>query len=537
MMDVTIKRALISVSDKTGLVDFAKALVQLGVQIISTGGTARILSEAGVNVASVDSVTGFPEMMDGRVKTLHPKIHGGLLALRDKKEHVDAMQQHGITPIDLVCVNLYPFEATVAKPGCTFDEAIENIDIGGPSMVRSAAKNHKFVAIVTQPGQYATVIEQMRANRGTVSAELRSELAREAFAMTAAYDAAISRYLNARAGVEYPPRLSLALTRQMSLRYGENPHQSAALYKLAPSLETSICNGRFVTGGTEISFNNLMDANAAFELAKEFDEPAAVVVKHLNPCGCAIDEDICVAYRKAYEGDVVSAFGGIIAVNRTVDVELARTIMESYSRFGKALGASGFFAELIISPKFNEDAVEIIRTLKTWGGRVRLIETGPINRSKIDRSEYDVRHIVGGMLLQQRDLVGWEPDVLTYPTKAKPTTEQLEDLRVAWLVAKHTKSNTIILVRNKRVLGVGAGQMNRVESGLLAMKQAGKEAKDAVMASDAFFPFPDNVENAAQNGIAAIVQPGGSQKDPEVIAAADKHGIAMVFTGKRHFRH
>ncbi len=536
-MDVTIKRALISVSDKTGVVDFAQALTQLGVQIISTGGTAQTLTEAGIKVASVESVTGFPEMMDGRVKTLHPKIHGGLLALRDKKEHVDAMQQHGITPIDLVCVNLYPFEATVARPGCTLEDAIENIDIGGPSMVRSAAKNHKFVAIVTQPGQYATVIEQMRANHGAVSSELRSELAREAFALTAAYDAAISKYLHTKAGIEYPNRLSLSLTKQMPLRYGENPHQSAALYRLPPSPETSVCNGRFLTGSTEISFNNLMDANAAFELAKEFDEPAAVVVKHLNPCGCAVDDDICVAYRKAYEGDVVSAFGGIIAVNRTVDVELARTIMESYGRFGKALGAAGFFAELIISPKFNEDAIEIIRTLKTWGSRVRLIETGPIDRRKIDRAEYDVRHIVGGMLLQQRDLVGWEPDLLTYPTKARPSAEQLEDLRIAWLVAKHTKSNTIILAKNKRILGVGAGQMNRVESGLLAMKQAGKEAKDSVMASDAFFPFPDNVENAAAAGIAAIVQPGGSKNDPDVIAAADKHGIAMVFTGKRHFRH
>ncbi len=536
-MDVTIKRALISVSDKTGLVDFAKALAQLGVQIISTGGTARILSEAGVNVASVDSVTGFPEMMDGRVKTLHPKIHGGLLALRDKKEHVDAMQQHGITPIDLVCVNLYPFEATVARPGCTFEEAIENIDIGGPSMVRSAAKNHKFVAIVTQPSQYATVIEQMRANRGAVTAELRSELAREAFAMTAAYDAAISKYLNARAGVEYPNRLSIGLTKQMSLRYGENPHQSAALYKLAPSPETSICNGRFITGGTEISFNNLMDANAAFELAKEFDEPAAVVVKHLNPCGCAIDEDICVAYRKAYEGDVVSAFGGIIAVNRTVDVELARTIMESYSRFGKALGASGFFAEVIVAPAFEDQAIEIIRTLKTWGGRVRLIETGPLDRARIDINEYDMRHSVGGVRLQKRDLVGWEPNVLTFPTKARPTPEQMADLRIAWLVAKHAKSNTIVLAKNKKILGIGVGQMNRVESGQIAIRHAGDEAKGSAMASDAFFPFADNVEQAAAAGVAAIAQPGGSKKDDEVIAAADKHGIAIVFTGKRHFLH
>jgi phosphoribosylaminoimidazolecarboxamide formyltransferase/IMP cyclohydrolase len=536
-MDVTIKTALISVSDKTGVVDFAKALVPLGVKIISTGGTAKKLADAGVDVVSIDTVTGFPEMMDGRVKTLHPKIHGALLGLRDKKEHADAMARHDIEPIDLVCVNLYPFEATVAKPDCTLEEAIENIDIGGPSMIRSAAKNHKFVTVVTSPSQYARVVDQLRNNNGATNGALRGDLARAAFALTAAYDAAISKYLHAKAGVEFPTRVSVALKRDKSLRYGENPHQTAALYKLPPSDEPSVCNGRLLEGGTEISFNNLLDANAAFELVKEFDDPAAVVVKHLNPCGCAVDEDITVAYRKAYEGDVVSAFGGIVALNRNVDVELAQTVMESYSRFGKALGASGFFAEVIIAPKFETEAVEIIRTLKTWGSRVRLIETGPIDRAKIDASEYDVRCIVGGLLLQKRDLVGWEPDVLTGPTKTQATASQLEDLRMAWIVAKHTKSNTIVIAKNKRVLGVGAGQMNRVESGLLAMKHAGDEAKGAVIASDAFFPFPDNVENAAKAGIAAIVQPGGSKKDDEVIAAADKHGIAMVFTGKRHFKH
>lgn len=536
-MDVTIRTALISVSDKTGVIGFASALAQMGVKIISTGGTAKKLAEAGVEVVSVDSVTGFPEMMDGRVKTLHPKIHGALLGLRDKKEHVEAMHKHGIEPIDLVCVNLYPFEQTVAKPDCSFEEAIENIDIGGPSMIRSAAKNHKFVTVITSADQYPQVIEQMHSNNGAVNAKLREELARAAFGLTASYDAAIARYLNMRAGVEFPSRMTIALAKEMPLRYGENPHQSAALYKLPRSQEASVSNGRVLQSETEISFNNLLDANAAFELAKEFEEPAAVVVKHLNPCGCAIDEDISVAYRKAYEGDVVSAFGGIIAVNRPVDVELARTIMESYSRFGKALGAEGFFAEVIISPKFDEEAIKIVRTLKVWGSRVRLIETGPIDRSRIDINEYDVRHIVGGLLLQKRDLVGWEPDVLTFPTKAKPTQEQLADLRIAWLVAKHTKSNTIIIAKNKRILGVGAGQMNRVESGQIAVKHAGQEARGAVMASDAFFPFPDNVENAAAAGIAAIVQPGGSKKDEDVIAAADKHGIAMVFTGKRHFRH
>ncbi len=536
-MDVKTKTALISVSDKGGVVDFAKKLSEMGVKIISTGGTAKKLSKAGLDVVGIESVTGFPEMMDGRVKTLHPKIHGALLGLRNKSEHKAAMKEHDIEPIDLVCVNLYPFEQTIAKPDCTLAEAIENIDIGGPSMLRSAAKNHKFVTVVTQPEQYDKVIEEMEKNNGAVSEGLRSECARVAFSLTASYDAAIAKYLNVKANVEYPEKVSIALSKTASLRYGENPHQTAAYYKLPLSGETSISSGTLLEGGIDISFNNLLDTNAAFELVKEFTEPAAVVVKHLNPCGCAIDEDICVAYRKAYEGDVVSAFGSIIALNRKVDIELARTIMESYSRFGKALGAGGFFAEVIIAPEFDKDAVEIIRTLKAWGDRVRLMETGPIDRAKIDSSEFDVRCVIGGLLLQKRDLVGWEPDVLTYPTKAKPTKGQLEDLKVAWLVAKHTKSNTIVLVKNKKVLGVGAGQMNRVESGLIAFKHAGDESNGSAMASDAFFPFPDNVENAAKAGVTAIVQPGGSKKDDEVIAAADKHDIAMVFTGKRHFKH
>ncbi len=536
-MDVKIKTALISVSDKSGVADFAKKLNKLGVKIISTGGTAKKLSKAGLDVVGIESVTGFPEMMDGRVKTLHPKIHGALLGLRNKNEHKAAMKKHNIEPIDLVCVNLYPFEQTIANPDCTLAEAIENIDIGGPSMLRSAAKNHKFVTVVTSPDQYDKVIEQMQNNDVAVSEELRSDFARIAFGLTASYDAAISKYLNGNMAVEYPEKVSIALKKETTLRYGENPHQSAAFYKLAASGEMSVSSARLLAGGKEISFNNLLDTNAAFELVKEFDEPAAVVVKHLNPCGCSVDEDICEAYRKAYEGDVISAFGSIVAVNRDVDVELARTIMESYSRFGKVKGAGGFFAEVIIAPKFEQGAVEIIRTLKSWGSRVRLMETGPIDRAKIDCGEFDARCVVGGMLLQRRDLVGWEPDALTYPTKAKPTKSQLEDLRIAWITAKHVKSNTIVLVKDRKVLGVGAGQMNRVESGLIAFKRAGDEAKGCAMASDAFFPFPDNVENAAGAGVAAIVQPGGSQKDDEVIATANKHGISMVFTGKRHFKH
>jgi phosphoribosylaminoimidazolecarboxamide formyltransferase/IMP cyclohydrolase len=434
-------------------------------------------------------------------------------------------------------VNLYPFEQTIAKSDCTLEEAIENIDIGGPSMLRSAAKNHKFVTVVTSPDQYDKVIEEMEKNNGSVSEELRSGFARVVFGLTASYDSAIAKYLGSKGGVEYPERASIALKKEAPLRYGENPHQSGAFYKLAANGETSVSSARLLEGGTAISFNNLLDTNAAFELVKEFDEPAAVVVKHLNPCGCAVDKDIIEAYRKAYEGDVVSAFGSIVALNRKVDVELARTIMESYSRFGKTRGAGGFFAEVIIAPEFDKDAIEIIRTLKSWGSRVRLMETGPIDRAKIDCGEFDTRCVVGGMLLQKRDLVGWEPDVLTYPTKGRPTKEQLENLRIAWLVAKHTKSNTIVLVKNRKVLGVGAGQMNRVESGLIAFEHAGDETRGCAMASDAFFPFPDNVENAAKAGVAVIVQPGGSNKDDEVIACADKHGIAMVFTGKRHFKH
>ncbi len=536
-MDVKIKTALISVSDKKGIVEFAKKLSEMGVKIISTGGTAKTLGSEGLDVVGIESVTGFPEMMDGRVKTLHPKIHGALLGLRDKKEHASAMAEHDIEPIDLVCVNLYPFEQTIAKVDCTLAEAIENIDIGGPSMLRSAAKNHKYVTVVTNPGQYDKVMEEMEKNKGAVSEQTRSDFARIAFSLTASYDAAISKYLNARADIEFPERVSIAVTKHAKLRYGENPHQTAAFYKLPARGETSVSSGTLLAGGTEISFNNLMDTNAAFELVKEFTEPAAVVVKHMNPCGCAIDEDICQAYRKAYEGDVVSAFGGIVALNRKVNIDLAQTIMESYSRFGKALGAGGFFAEVIIAPEFDRDAIEIIRTLKAWGSRVRLVETGPIDRAAIDSNEYDVRCIVGGLLMQKRDLIGWEPDLLTYPTKTKPTKEQLENLRIAWLAAKHTKSNTIVLVKNKKVIGVGAGQMNRVESGLIAFKHAGEESIGCVLASDAFFPVPDNVENAAKAGVAAVVQPGGSKKDDEVITAADKHKIAMVFTGKRHFKH
>ncbi|MBN2375111.1 MAG: bifunctional phosphoribosylaminoimidazolecarboxamide formyltransferase/IMP cyclohydrolase [Sedimentisphaerales bacterium] len=534
-----MKRALISVSDKTGVVEFAQALADQGVEIISTGGTSRALADAGVKVIGIEAVTGFPEMMDGRVKTLHPKIHGGLLALRDKDTHVQAMQKNDITAIDLVCVNLYPFEQTIAKPNCSLADAIENIDIGGPSMVRSAAKNNKFVAIVTSPDQYDAVLDEMKKTGGSTSQALRSELARKAFALTAAYDSAISAYLAAQAGDTFPEKVTLSLKRGEELRYGENPHQKAAFYRLAkPTDEPCVAYAKQLEGGKQISFNNLMDTNAAFELVKEFDDPAVVVVKHMNPCGTAIDTDIVEAYRKAYSSDPTSAFGGIIAINRPVTEELADAICECYQHWGKDLGAAGFFAEVIIAPSFNPKAVEIIRTRKRWGREdVRLLETGEITKDKIDRNEFDVRCIVGGALLQQRDLVGWEPDQINSVTKRPPTDQELTDLQVAWTIVKHVKSNTIVLVKDRAVVGVGAGQMNRVDSGMLAIRQAGELAQGSAMASDAFFPFPDNVTQAAKAGIAAIVQPGGSKQDQLSIDECDKNNIAMVFTGKRHFKH
>jgi len=477
--------------------------------------------------------------MDGRVKTLHPKIHGGLLGLRDKESHLQAMKDNDITGIELVCVNLYPFEQTIAKPGCTLADAIENIDIGGPSMVRSAAKNHKFVAVVTSSDQYKTIIQEMKQSGGAVSDTTRGELARKAFALTAAYDSAISTYLAQQGNITFPESLTIAMQRGEELRYGENPHQKAAFYRLArDSGEPSVANAKQLEGGRQISFNNLMDTNAAFELVKEFDDPAVVVVKHMNPCGTAIDPDINEAYRKAYSADPVSAFGSIIAVNRCVTEDLADNICECYQRWGKDLGAAGFFAEVIIAPAFDAKAVELIRTRKRWGREdVRLLETGPIHREKINRSEFDLRCIVGGMLLQGRDLVAWEPDQIKTVSKRTPTGAELTDLQIAWTVVKHVKSNTIVLVKDRAVVGVGAGQMNRVDSGMLAIRQAGDKAKGSAMASDAFFPFPDNVVQAAKAGIAAIVQPGGSKQDALSIAEADKNSMAMIFTGKRHFKH
>ncbi|MQL53462.1 bifunctional phosphoribosylaminoimidazolecarboxamide formyltransferase/IMP cyclohydrolase [Desulfofundulus thermobenzoicus] len=509
-------RALISVSDKTGVVDFARGLVDLGVEIVSTGGTARALQEAGLPVTYVKEVTGFPEILDGRVKTLHPAIHGGILARRTA-DHLDQLKEHRITPIDLVAVNLYPFRETIARPGVTLEEAIENIDIGGPAMVRAAAKNHQHVLVVVNPSRYPEVLAALRA--GNVTGRLRLELAREAFAHTAAYDAAIAAYLQKQlqGDMPFPPAWVMSLELAQSLRYGENPHQRAAFYR-DPTV-TGPCVGTAVQlAGKELSYNNILDVNAALELVREFMDPSAVIIKHNNPCGAASAGDLATAYRLAYEGDPVSAFGGIVACNCTVDTETARQMAE-------------IFLEAIIAPGFTPEALEIL----TAKQNLRLLQTGPLTGQSTDG--LDMRRVNGGLLVQEADRALTRPDRVRVVTEKQPTEGQLAEMAFAMAVVKHVKSNAIVVTKNRQLIGVGAGQMNRVGSARIALEQAGEKARGAVLASDAFFPFRDTVDEAARAGIAAIIQPGGSVRDEESIAACNEHGITMVFTGMRHFKH
>ena len=540
-----IRRALLSVSDKTGIVPFARALHELGVQIISTGGTARTLQEAGIPVTPVEQVTGFPEMMEGRVKTLHPAIHSGILADRRKPEHLQALQKAGIEPIDLVCVNLYPFESTVARPDVTLEQAIENIDIGGPTMVRAAAKNHESVAVVVDPADYESIIGEMRASGGTMRLETRRRLAAKAFAHTAFYDAQIAAYLRQQFTSEtlFPQELTVALRKAQELRYGENPHQQAAFYRFPGFTEPSIATARQIHG-KELSYNNLLDCDAALELVKEFatDRPACVIIKHTNPCGVAVADTLPEAVERARMADPVSAFGGIMAVNRPVDAETAEKVT-----------APNTFFECLVAPAFAEDALPILTEKKKWGANLRLLEVGEFTPPQ---EGFILRGLTGSVLVQTRDVqllqqqrvVGKQQpgtydlrelkrEALTLVTKRQPTDEELEQLLFAWKVVKHVKSNAIVLAKDWVIVGVGAGQMNRVQSVRLAAEAAGERAKGAVLASDAFFPFPDNVEAAAIAGVTAIIQPGGSVKDQEVIAAADRLGLVMVFTGMRHFRH
>ena len=537
-----IQRALISVFDKTGVADFAKALAEAGVEIISSGGTAKTIEAAGVKVRYVQEWTGFPEMLGHRVVTLHPKVHGGILALRDDPDHQADMAKYDIEPVDLVCVGLYPFEDAIAKEGCTLADAVEMIDIGGPTMVRSAAKNHKFVTVVTNAAQYEAVLGEMAANDGAVTAELRAKLARDAFALMAHYNTAISSYLCAQAGEEYPERLTLSYRKAPGeLRYGENPHQQAAFYLSADKAEACVGTAKFL-GGRPISYNNYYDANGAIELVKEFDEPAVAIIKHSNPAGCAIDDDLVEAYRKAYFGDVNAAMGGIIAVNRPATVELAQAIVETYKRWGKACGAGGFYAEIVMAPRFEDGFVEAIRAREGWGPDVRLLEVGELdgvrNREKLHK------YVVGGLLVQDRDLLGLNEDGWKVVTSRQPSETELADLRFAWLVCKNVKSNAIVLAKDKALLGAGAGQMSRVNSARLATQIAraygGGDKVDpagCVLASDAFFPFPDSLDWAVEIGATAVIEPGGSKKDEDVIARADELNLAMIFTGARHFNH
>ncbi len=517
-----ITRALISVSDKTGVVEFAQGLSQAGVEILSTGGTARLLQENGIPVTEVSDYTGFPEMMDGRVKTLHPKIHGGILGRRDIDDAV--MAEHGIQPIDLVAVNLYPFEKTVADPDCDLETAIENIDIGGPTMIRAAAKNHHDVAVVVDPLDYARVLSEMKQNDNALSDETRFRLAVKTFEHTARYDGAIANFLGSiePSGErhDFPHTINLQFRQVQTMRYGENPHQKAAFFVEHELEEASVATARQLQG-KELSYNNIGDTDAALECVKQFDEgPACVIVKHANPCGVAIGGSLLEAYDRAYATDPESAFGGIIAFNRELDAETASAIVERQ------------FVEVIIAPRVSQAAAEAVAAKKN----VRLLECGDWPDSPAQR--LDFKRVNGGLLVQDADLALYNE--LTVVTRREPTEQEMADLLFTWRVAKFVKSNAIVYGKEKMTIGVGAGQMSRVNSARIAAikaEQAGLEVPGSVMASDAFFPFRDGIDNAAQAGIAAVIQPGGSMRDEEVIAAADEHGMAMVFTGIRHFRH
>jgi phosphoribosylaminoimidazolecarboxamide formyltransferase/IMP cyclohydrolase len=525
MTDIAIRRALISVSDKTGLIDLAKALARHGVELLSTGGSARALLDAGLDVIEVGVHTGFPEIMDGRVKTLHPKIHGGLLARRDEPSHVAAMKEHGIAPIDLIAVNLYPFEATVAR-GADFPTTIENIDIGGPALIRAAAKNHDFVTVLTDPADYAAVIAELDAKKGATSLALRKRLAAAAYARTGAYDAAIAQWFAGQLGESYPKRMVFAGELVQTLRYGENPHQTAAFYRGGPA-RPGIATARQIQG-KELSYNNLNDTDAAFECVAEFDKPAVAIIKHANPCGVATGASLHEAYLRAYACDTVSAFGGIVAVNRTLDAATASEIAK-------------IFVEVIIAPDADDAALKVLAAKKN----LRLLLTGGLPDPAAPG--LTVRSLAGGYLVQGRDNGRIGDNELRVVTKRAPTPQERADLLFAFAVAKHVKSNAIVYARNGATVGIGAGQMSRVDSSRIAAWKAAEGAKAAgepqsraigsVVASDAFFPFADGLLAAAEAGATAVIQPGGSMRDAEVIAAADEKGLAMVFTGLRHFRH
>jgi phosphoribosylaminoimidazolecarboxamide formyltransferase/IMP cyclohydrolase len=521
-----IRRALLSVSDKRGLIELGRALADRGVALLASGGTRTALADAGLAVEEVSAYTGQPEILGGRVKTLHPKLHGGILARRDVPSDLDALKAQDIEPIDLVVVNLYPFAATVAKPGVTFEEAIENIDIGGPSLIRGAAKNHAFVAVITDPDQYSRLIEELATHGGTTAA-FRRDLAGAVFEQTARYDRMIADYLGRQAGDSvFPATFAPAFDLRATLRYGENPHQGAAFYiepdPVGPNLATAT-----VRHGKELSYNNLLDLDSALRLVRSFAAPAAVILKHNNPCGAATAGDLASAFELAYEGDPVSAFGGIVGTNRPVDRATAERLCEP-----------GRFIEAIVAPGFDNDAIGLLTTKPTWKNSVRLVDLGaPLGPDSVPPAGFDLRRIEGGLLVQGWDQLEPNPADGKVATKRSPTAEEKASLDFAWRVCQAVKSNAIVLARGTQLVGVGAGQMSRLDSVRIAVEKAGERAKGAVLASDAFFPFRDGPDVAASAGVTAIIQPGGSRRDDETIAACDEHGLAMVLTGHRHFRH
>jgi len=521
---VKVRRALISVSDKTGILDFARELDKLGIEIISTGGTARLLRDNNIPVKDVSEYTGFPEMLDGRVKTLHPKIHGGLLALRDNPEHMKQLEEQGIGLIDMVVINLYPFEKTIQKPNVTIEEVIENIDIGGPSMLRSAAKNHMSVAVVSNPVYYEGVLKELKENGNVLSDNTLKELGVEVFKVTSSYDDLIYHYLNEhilkvdkeKAQEGFPEKLNLNFIKVQDLRYGENPHQKGAFYRDAEGYKGLSAMRQL--SGKELSFNNILDLNAAVNIVREFDSPAVVFIKHNNPCGVASNKDLLKAYKDAFNCDRLSAFGGILSINREIDLTLARLIAKSG------------FLECIICPGFSQDAVGLLREKKN----LRLLELPDMLKGDFT---VDIKKVNGGVLLQDEDALTLNKETLKVVTKKKPTQQQLDSLIFAWKVAKHVKSNAIVLAKGTRTVGIGAGQMSRVDSVIIARRKSGKLSKNSCLASDAFFPKEDAVIEAIRAGVKAIIQPGGSIADEAVIKVCDKYKISMVFTGIRHFKH
>jgi phosphoribosylaminoimidazolecarboxamide formyltransferase/IMP cyclohydrolase len=523
MLQNEIKRALISVTDKTGIVEFARGLLKFGVEILSTGGTAAQLRKNGIDVIDVSDYTGFPEMMDGRLKTLHPKIHGGLLALRDNEGHLEALKKHDIGLIDMVIINLYRFEDTVAREGCTLDEAIENIDIGGPTMLRAASKNYRFVTVVTDPADYPNIIAAMQETGGKISEAINFELAKKTFQLTARYDGAISNHLGLLASGQegkrdFPDTFTVQFARAQDLRYGENPHQKAAFYRENDPTLSALSNARQLQG-KELSYNNIMDGDAAWQVVSDFALPGAVIIKHANPCGAATSSgDMREAFLKALAGDPVSAFGGIVALNRPVDAKTAEELTKT-------------FFEVIIAPAFSADAAKILGTKQN----VRVLEI-PASCGKRS-SGYEFRRVMGGLLLQDRDLGDYDIKNAKVVTRRTPTEAEYQALDFAWRIVKYVKSNAIVFATRDQLVGLGAGQTSRVDSVKLAIMKAVVPTSGCVVGSDAFFPFRDGIDLAAKAGITAIVQPGGSMKDEEAIRAADEHDLAMLFTGMRHFKH